>query len=128
MAALFAYSASVQLDDVDWYWWLPFYASASLISFAHGFAHARYLLWALLNMFFGLLLFIKVILEAAPIGAMLSLDMNERVVREKLGSFLVIAAMALQLQTNGTASKLNALGIWIFIVTSIVLCTTYFLR
>ncbi|MCO5564158.1 hypothetical protein L7F22_017814 [Adiantum nelumboides] len=112
MAALFAYSASVQLDDVDWYWWLPFYTSASVISFAHGLVDTKYPLWALLNLFFGLLLFIKVILEAEPIGAIWSLDMNERVVREKLGSFLVMAAMALQLQTmsNGAAARLNALG------------------
>eukprot|EP00250_Pteridium_aquilinum_P005413 c15504_g1_i2 orf=265-705(-) len=111
MAGLFAYSASVQLDDIDWYFWLPFYSSASLISLTHGVANARYPLWALLNFFFGLLLFIKVVLEAAAMGAILSLDMNERVVREKLGSLLVILAMVLQLQTmlNGKAAKFHAL-------------------
>ncbi|KAJ8621044.1 hypothetical protein MRB53_029573 [Persea americana] len=32
MASLFAYSASVQFNDPDWYFWFPLYASASVVN------------------------------------------------------------------------------------------------
>jgi hypothetical protein len=44
------------------------------------------------------MLFFKVILEAIKSGTLLSMDMTQKVVREKWGSFLVVYAMALQLQ------------------------------
>ncbi|KAH7352617.1 hypothetical protein KP509_19G054300 [Ceratopteris richardii] len=130
MSFLFAYSASVQLNDTDWYFWFPFYSSASLISLIHGTEKARYPLWSILNLCFGLLLLIKVIIEAAPMTAILSLDMNERVVREKCGSFLVISTMGLQIQSmlNGKErERFNAIGICCIVLLSIGLCSKYFL-
>jgi hypothetical protein len=44
------------------------------------------------------MLFFKVVLEAIESGTLLSMDMTQKVVREKWGSFLVVCAMALQLQ------------------------------
>ncbi|KAA8547296.1 hypothetical protein F0562_003840 [Nyssa sinensis] len=32
MASLFAFSASVQFNDSDWYFWFPLYATASVVN------------------------------------------------------------------------------------------------
>ncbi|KAJ4890722.1 hypothetical protein Rs2_30470 [Raphanus sativus] len=71
MAFLFAYSASVQLNDSDWYLWFLFITE-------------------------------DVITERVGI---LSLDLTHRVVREKIGSGLVIASMVLQVQASYSNPK-----------------------
>ena len=98
---------------VDWYFWLPLYASASIVSFMHTLAPKKYPLWTILTLLFGILLFFKVIIEAIEMDALFSMDMQQRIVREKWGSFLVAYAMALQLQSvlNTKTSKLHFLGI-----------------
>ena len=54
----------------------------------------------------GVALFIKVVVEGYVYGAagLLSLDMRERVVREKLGSGLVAFSMLLHLETSPSTS------------------------
>ncbi|KAK3000519.1 hypothetical protein RJ639_020803 [Escallonia herrerae] len=99
MASLFALSASFQLDDPDWYLWLPLYATACVVNLVNGFfSHkinqqvVNFALWL------GVVLFTKVLLEDMVHGmaGFWSLDMRERVVREKFGSGLVISCMFLQ--------------------------------
>ncbi|WJX95328.1 hypothetical protein P8452_76663 [Trifolium repens] len=63
MSTLFAYSASVQLNDHDWYFWFPLYSR----------------FW--------------------------SLDLSERVVREKIGSILVVISTILQLKAASNVQK-----------------------
>ncbi|KAK3015346.1 hypothetical protein RJ639_005618 [Escallonia herrerae] len=99
MASLFAISASFQFDDPDWYLWLPLYATACVVNLVNGFFTYKinqqvvnFALWL------GVVLFTKVLLEDMVHGmaGFWSLDMRERVVREKFGSGLVISCMFLQ--------------------------------
>ncbi|POO02615.1 TMEM220 protein [Trema orientale] len=116
MAALFAYSASVQLDDHDWYFWLPLYSGACIVSLLNWVISSKPIkhlgeaaLWL------GILLFIKVVIEDIRngISGLRSMDLSERVVREKIGSGLVVISMILQLiasqsrefSTKGQRSK-----------------------
>lgn len=137
MAVLFAYSASVQLDDIDWYFWLPLYTSASLISLLHTVAMTKATRRAaILTSLCGMILLVKVVVEAYQehernrLRALLSLDMEKRVVREKLGSSLVVLGMWLQLGMLGGNSvepkRLPTVAMWLFIVASSGLCAAYF--
>ncbi|KFK32717.1 hypothetical protein AALP_AA6G279500 [Arabis alpina] len=87
MALLFAYSASVQLNDPDWYFWFPLYTLACVVN--------------LINC--------KRISKSTRIkqitGTALILDLTHRVVREKIGSGLVIASMVLQQRASSSSSK-----------------------
>ncbi|XP_074564117.1 uncharacterized protein LOC141820659 [Curcuma longa] len=112
MSILFAYSASVQLNDPDWYLWLPFYAFASGVDLLYvGFAASRRLRQvASLVLCGGVLLLVKVVVEDYVGGGgcgLLSLDMRERVVREKLGSGLVVLSMSLQLKVSSDEGKVE---------------------
>ncbi|XP_042390702.1 uncharacterized protein LOC121981955 [Zingiber officinale] len=111
MSILFAYSASVQLNDPDWYLWLPFYASASFVDLLYvGFAASRRLRQAAsLVLWGGVLLLVKVVVEDYVDGCsgLLSLDMRERVVREKLGSGLVVLSMSLQLKVSSNEGEVE---------------------
>ncbi|XP_034682528.1 uncharacterized protein LOC117912147 isoform X2 [Vitis riparia] len=75
MASLFAWSSSVQFDDPDWYFWFPLYASACGVNLINGIGA----------------------LSLKPIRFW-SLDLKEKVVREKFGSGFVVNSMYLQLQ------------------------------
>ncbi|KAL2499760.1 hypothetical protein Adt_25310 [Abeliophyllum distichum] len=102
MAFHFALSTSFQLNDPDWYFWFPLYATACIVNLVNGMKTeknmrkmAQFALWL------GVLLFFKVIIEhfVNGIAGFWSFDMRERVVREKFGSGLVIGSMFLQLET-----------------------------
>ncbi|ONH96702.1 hypothetical protein PRUPE_7G146700 [Prunus persica] len=108
MASLFGYSASVQLDDSDWYFWFSLYGGACVVNLVN---------WAISSkaikhvaegaLWLGIFLFIRVIAESTlvdGVSGFWSLDLSERVIREKIGSGLVIISMILQL----TASSLEA--------------------
>ncbi|KAI9089227.1 hypothetical protein K1719_029506 [Acacia pycnantha] len=100
MGSLFAYSASVQLNDPDWYVWFPLYSCACIVNLTNSIIStnlnrqiAKLALWL------GMFLFVKVVVEdfVNGISGFLSIDLSERVVREKTGSLLVIISMILQL-------------------------------
>lgn len=57
----------------------------------------------------GVLLLVKVVAEdyADGVSGLLSLDMRERVVREKLGSGLVVLSMTLQLKISSDEGKVE---------------------
>lgn len=110
MAFLFAYSASVQLNDSDWYLWFPLYALASAVNLINSrrickSRGVRQMTRIALSL--GLFLFVKVITEDVTTErvGILSLDLTHRVVREKIGSGLVIASMVLQLQASCSKPK-----------------------
>ncbi|URD99671.1 hypothetical protein MUK42_27413 [Musa troglodytarum] len=103
MSLLFAYSASVQLDDPDWYFWFPLYAFAFGINLLHcGFTSNTLSRSAVSVLCAGILLLAKVIVEGYVKGlaGLWSLNMRERVVREKLGSGLVVMSMLLHLKAS----------------------------
>ncbi|CAL5371143.1 unnamed protein product [Camellia sinensis] len=108
MASLFALSASLQFNDPDWYFWIPLYASACAVNLVNGVSEykimrpiARFAQW------FGFFLLIKVLIEdfVEGIDGFWSLDMRERVVREKFGSGLVIISMFLHFQALSSSSS-----------------------
>ncbi|XP_020104288.1 uncharacterized protein LOC109721224 isoform X2 [Ananas comosus] len=115
MTLLFAYSASVQLDDPDWYFWLPLYAVASAVNLSQALSFqskvlaqvSEFALWG------GVFLLLKVVCEACHVdgvGGLWSMDMRERVVREKIGSGLVVISMILYLKATSHASKVPKRG------------------
>ncbi|XP_009776606.1 uncharacterized protein LOC107813525 [Nicotiana tabacum] len=99
MAFLFALSASFQFNDPDWYLWFPLYAMACLVNMVNGVPKVTKT--AKIALLMGIILFLKVVIEDVRfhqgITGLWSFDMRERVVREKLGSGLVILSMSLQL-------------------------------
>ncbi|VVB08816.1 unnamed protein product [Arabis nemorensis] len=110
MALLFAYSASVQLNDPDWYFWFPLYTLAfvvNLISCKRISKSTRIKQMIGTALSLGLFLFLKVVAEdviTEKVGV-LSLDLTHRVVREKIGSGLVITSMFLQHRASSSSSK-----------------------
>ncbi|XP_057746497.1 uncharacterized protein LOC130965751 isoform X1 [Arachis stenosperma] len=110
MAILFAYSASVQLNDPDWYFWFPLYSCACIVNLTNGVVSTKLRRKiGIITLCSGILLYLKVVLEDVVYGiaGFWSLDLSERVVREKIGSILVVMSMILQMeafkvQTNNT--------------------------
>lgn len=95
----------------DWYLWLPLYALASAVNLINSrkicnkSRRIRQITRTVLSL--GLFLLVKVITEdviTERVG-ILSLDLTHRVVREKIGSGLVIASMVLQLQASCSIPK-----------------------
>ncbi|CAA6657717.1 unnamed protein product [Spirodela intermedia] len=119
MAALFAYSASVQLDDPDWYLWLPLYAVASAVNLLQiGTTVKSVQSVARLTLLIGGALFLKV----------------ARVVREKLGSALVTVSMLLHLEPlppiseeKPTARRCVDYGMASAVAVSLGLCIRFFM-
>ncbi|KAM6564519.1 hypothetical protein CsatB_024517 [Cannabis sativa] len=108
MAALFAYSASVQLNDHDWYFWLPLYSGASIVNLVSWVISSKpinHLGEAVLCL--GIFLFIKVVMEdiGDGISGFWSMDLSERVIREKIGSGLVVISMILQLIASSSSTQ-----------------------
>ncbi|KAF5752943.1 hypothetical protein HS088_TW01G00861 [Tripterygium wilfordii] len=111
MASLFAYSASVQFNDPDWYFWLPLYACAFFVNLVNWvfLFNSTIRQIAKLALWLGLFLFVKVVIEGFVSGAagFWSLDLSERVVREKIGSGLVVTSMILHLEASSSEAKLR---------------------
>ncbi|XP_010680939.2 uncharacterized protein LOC104895981 [Beta vulgaris subsp. vulgaris] len=98
MAALFLASASVQFNDPDWYLWIPLYCCAAYTNLMRSLASCpseRTTATGKLTLGIGIFLLSKVILEDK--FGIWSLDMRHRLVREKIGSVLVISSLILQL-------------------------------
>ncbi|XP_015949811.1 uncharacterized protein LOC107474663 isoform X1 [Arachis duranensis] len=101
MAILFAYSASVQLNDPDWYFWFPLYSCACIVNLTNGVVSTKLRRKiGIITLCSGILLYLKVVLEDVVYGiaGFWSLDLSERVVREKIGSILVVMSMILQME------------------------------
>ncbi|KAI3985919.1 hypothetical protein MKX01_039001 [Papaver californicum] len=79
MAFLFAYSGSLQLNNPDWYFWLPVYTFSSD----------------------GNLININYVYE---LGGFSSMDLSQRVVRENTESGLVVISMLLHLLSSSYQS------------------------
>ncbi|KAK6798493.1 hypothetical protein RDI58_006196 [Solanum bulbocastanum] len=130
MAFLFALSASFQFDDPDWYFWFPLYALACLVNMVNGFTKI-----GKITLLMGTILFLKVVIEDVwfhqGISGIWSFDMRERVVREKIGSGLVILSMSLLLQkenpNNITLSNHVELGQSILVAIGYGLSFAFFL-
>ncbi|CAF2049639.1 unnamed protein product [Brassica napus] len=95
----------------NWYFWFPLYALASAVNLINSrricnkSRRIRQMTRTALSL--GLFLLVKVITEdviTERVG-IFSLDLTHRVVREKIGSGLVIASMVLQLQASCSKRK-----------------------
>ncbi|KAF8008056.1 hypothetical protein BT93_K1895 [Corymbia citriodora subsp. variegata] len=110
MGLLFAYSALVQLDDPDWFFWLPLYSFACLVNLTSLVFFTSKLVASIgkLVLWLGLFLFMKVVMEdyRHEIAGFWSVDMRERVVREKFGSGLVVLSMFLHLEATSNEKGL----------------------
>ncbi|ERN04389.1 transmembrane protein 220 isoform X1 [Amborella trichopoda] len=103
MAALFAYSASVQLNDPDWYFWFSLYTFATLVNLLKSCRRSRTSdILAPVSLLGAIILFVKVVVEAFAddLLEVFSLDMEKKVVREKLGSGFVIVSMFLHVNAS----------------------------
>ncbi|KAJ9177172.1 hypothetical protein P3X46_012413 [Hevea brasiliensis] len=104
MAAIFAYSACVQLNDPDWYFWFPLYACACVVNMLNWAISSKTFIRKIaeVTVWLGIFLFLKVVVEdfVSETAGFWSLDLSERVVREKTGSGLVIISFILQLQAS----------------------------
>ncbi|KAF9620210.1 hypothetical protein IFM89_010945 [Coptis chinensis] len=103
MAFLFASSAAVQLNDPDWYLWFPLYTTASLVNLLRNTSTSRTVKQtAKLAFWLGTFLFLKVVIEdyVDELAGFGSLNLEERVVREKVGSGLVMISMLLHLEVS----------------------------
>ncbi|KAL5819461.1 hypothetical protein ACOSQ4_023303 [Xanthoceras sorbifolium] len=104
MSFMFAYSASVQLNDPDWYFWFPLYACACGVNLVNWKIWSKNITQytAKIALFLGISMFVKVVIEdfVRGIAGFLSLDFTERVVREKFGSGLVVISMSLHLKAS----------------------------
>ncbi|KAM3709432.1 hypothetical protein ACB098_02G173300 [Castanea mollissima] len=104
MASLFAYSASVQLNDPDWYFWFPLYACACVVNMVNWAISSTttiiHVAWV--SLLLGLFLFIKVVIEdfVNEIAGFWSLNLSERAVREKIGIGIVVISLILQLEAS----------------------------
>ncbi|KHG25970.1 hypothetical protein F383_06641 [Gossypium arboreum] len=101
MAIMFGFSSSVQLNDPVWYFWFSLYACACIVNLLNWRTSAKGYIKhvAQVALCLGVLLFIKVVVEGyvRKIAGLWSLDLAERVVREKTGSLLAIISMVLHL-------------------------------
>ncbi|KAK8673186.1 hypothetical protein V6N13_111535 [Hibiscus sabdariffa] len=100
---MFGFSSSVQLNDPDWYFWFPLYACACMVNLLNWRISPKGSIKhiAEVELCLGVFLFIKVVVEdfVSKMAGFWSLDLTERVVREKTGSLLVIISMILHLIT-----------------------------
>lgn len=110
MAALFLASASVQFNDPDWYLWIPLYSCAAYVNLMSSLASVsskRTTATGKITFWLGIFLLSKVLLENyfGDIVGIWSLDMRNRLVREKIGSGLVTSSMILQLSFEEDSTK-----------------------
>jgi len=140
MGILFAFSASVQLNDQDWYLWLPLYSLASAVNMM-AVVNMNRARWSRdivdITFWLGLTLFVKVVLEAClwETNALkwrefLSLDMERKLVREKLGSGQVIISMWLHSKASLSSQNVRSrieLGMILLFAVNGCLCLLFFL-
>ncbi|KAK2657320.1 hypothetical protein Ddye_010372 [Dipteronia dyeriana] len=104
MSSMCAYSASVQLNDHDWYLWFPLYACACGVNLVNWKISSKNISGyaAKVALLLGISLFLKVVIEdfVRGIAGFCSLDLMERVVREKIGSGLVVISMILHMNAS----------------------------
>ncbi|KAL2642225.1 hypothetical protein R1flu_009812 [Riccia fluitans] len=101
LAIVCAYSASVQLNDIDWYFWLPLYSLACFVCLANAMArfNAVSRILSHVGIICGSVLLVKVVLQGCYQDRIfrwknfMSVDMNQKLVREKFGSLLVCVSM-----------------------------------
>ncbi|XP_038881310.1 transmembrane protein 220 isoform X2 [Benincasa hispida] len=108
MGFLFAYSTAVQFNDPDWYLWVPLYGCACAVNLLKWYVSIEAMKHvAKATMGFGICLWVKVVAEdyMNGIAGFLSLDLSERVVREKTGSGLVVCSMILHLIAASSSSS-----------------------
>lgn len=93
---------------IDWYFWFPLYSCACLINLTNFIITTklnksieRIVLWV------GILLCSKVVVEdfLYEIAGFWSLDLSERVVREKIGSIFVVISIILQMEAASNIHK-----------------------
>ncbi|KAL8168198.1 hypothetical protein V2J09_009697 [Rumex salicifolius] len=114
MALLFAVSASLQFNDIDWYLWIPLYASGSavnLMSFWSTQTQSIHRL-AKLPLWLGVFLFIKLSFAGDQIW---SLDMRVRESREKLGTGLVLVSMILQVAASSAHNHFDIIQTYLYL-------------
>ncbi|XP_021658799.2 uncharacterized protein LOC110648765 isoform X2 [Hevea brasiliensis] len=65
MAAIFAYSACVQLNDPDWYFWFPLYACACVVNMLNWAISSKTFIRKIaeVTVWLGIFLFLKVVVE-----------------------------------------------------------------
>ena len=89
---------------VDWYFWFPLYACACVVNMVNWAISSTTTIMhvARVSLLLGLFLFIKVVMEdfVNEIAGFWSLNLSERVVREKIGSGLVVISLILQLEAS----------------------------
>jgi hypothetical protein len=96
---------------IDWYFGFPLYSSACLINLTNCIKRFKTTKLnkpiATIALWIGILLYIKVVLEdfIYDIAGFWSLDLSERVVREKIGSILVVISTILQLKAASNVQK-----------------------
>lgn len=87
----------------DWYFWFPLYAIACVVNLVNwAISSKRINQVAEAALWLGMFLFIKVVAEdyVSGVSGFWSLDLRKRVIREKIGSGLVIISMVLQLMAS----------------------------
>lgn len=110
----------------DWYFWFPLYALACLVNMVNRFTKI-----AKITLLMGTILFLKVVIEDVcfhqGISGIWSFDMRERVVREKIGSGLVILSMSLLLQKGNPNSTTpsNHVELGNFSTFLLLICFSY---
>lgn len=107
------------LIDLDWYYWFPLYACACVVNLVNKAISSKTSPFAAkLALWLGAVLFVKAVtqdLASGKTAGLLSLDLTERLVREKIGGGLVVIYMILQLKISSMSRdsrprKKNGIG------------------
>lgn len=93
---------------IDWYFWFPLYSCACLINLNSCIMKIKLNKpIATITIWIGILLCSKVVVEdyVYEIAGFWSLDLSERVVREKVGSIFVIISIFFQMEAASDVQK-----------------------
>ncbi|KAK9669920.1 hypothetical protein RND81_13G164200 [Saponaria officinalis] len=110
MATLFVTSSFVQFNDPDWYFWIALYAGAAYVNLMNVVgivSYERTLDVGNVMLILGQFLLSKVVLEGGLVR-LLSMDLRERLVRETIGSALVIVCMIFQISASASFDRDSA--------------------
>ncbi|TXG59555.1 hypothetical protein EZV62_014128 [Acer yangbiense] len=129
MSSMFAYSASVQLNDPDWCFWFPLYACACGVNLLNWKISSKKITGYAVKiaLLLGISMFVKVVIEdfVKGIAGFCSLNLMERVVREKIGSGLVVISMILHLKASSVQRKNKRLSRLIDFGMAGLVCFSY---